>query len=233
MGDPRILIIEDEPDLLRGIELNLKAEGYRVLTASRGDTGVEQALRERPDLILLDIMLPGMNGLDVCRELRKKGFDAPIIMLTAKAEEMDRVVGLEIGADDYVTKPFGLRELLARIRVRLRRHAPVGEVGAHFGSKLRFGAVEVDFDKHEVLRQGKRVDLTAKELEVLRLLSRHRGEIVTRDRLLEEVWGYETYPTTRTVDNHILRLRQKLEEGPSDPRHILSIYGEGYKFVGT
>jgi DNA-binding response OmpR family regulator len=229
MADPRILIIEDEPDLLRGLALNLKAEGFAVLTASRGDLGVEQALRERPDLILLDIMLPGMNGLDVCRQLRKKGFDAPIIMLTAKAEEVDRVVGLEIGADDYVTKPFGIRELLARIRVRLRRHAPAGETG----SRLRFGAVEVDFDKHEVLRQGKRVDLTAKELEVLRLLARHRGEIVTRDHLLDEVWGYETYPTTRTVDNHILRLRQKLEEDPSDPRFILSIYGEGYKFVGA
>ena len=229
MPDTRILIIEDEPDLLRGLELNLTAEGYAVLTASRGDTGVELALRERPGLILLDIMLPGMNGFDVCRELRKKGFDAPIIMLTAKAEEMDRVVGLEIGADDYVTKPFGIRELLARIRVRLRRHAPP----ADGGSKLRFGAVEVDFEKHEVLRQGKRVDLTAKEFEVLRLLARHRGDIVTRDRLLEEVWGYETYPTTRTVDNHILRLRQKLEEDPSDPRYILSIYGEGYRFVGT
>jgi DNA-binding response OmpR family regulator len=228
MSDPRILIIEDEPDLLRGLALNLKAEGYSVLTASRGDAGIEQALRERPELILLDVMLPGMNGLDVCRELRKRGFDAPIIMLTAKAEEMDRVVGLEIGADDYVTKPFGLRELLARIRVRLRRHGPVAEGGA----KLRFGLVEVDFEKHEALRQGKRIDLTAKEFEVLRLLARHRGEIVTRDRLLEEVWGYESYPTTRTVDNHILRLRQKLEEDPSDPRYILSVYGEGYKFVG-
>jgi len=228
MGDPRILIIEDEPDLLRGLELNLKAEGYVVLTASRGDTGLEQALRERPELVLLDIMLPGMSGLDVCRELRAKGFDAPIIMLTARAEEVDRVVGLEIGADDYVTKPFGIRELLARIRVRLRRHAPatIGD------SKLRFGEIEVDFERHEALRNGQRVDLTGKEFEVLRLLASHRGEIVTRDRLLDEVWGYETYPTTRTVDNHILRLRQKLEEDPGDPRYILSIYGEGYKFVG-
>jgi len=228
MGDPRILIIEDEPDLLRGLELNLKAEGYIVLTASRGDTGLEQALRERPELVLLDIMLPGMSGLDVCRELRAKGFDAPIIMLTARAEEVDRVVGLEIGADDYVTKPFGIRELLARIRVRLRRHAPA----TNGDSKLRFGEIEVDFERHEALRRGQRVDLTGKEFEVLRLLASHRGEIVTRDRLLDEVWGYETYPTTRTVDNHILRLRQKLEEDPGNPRYILSIYGEGYKFVG-
>jgi DNA-binding response OmpR family regulator len=227
MSEPRILVIEDEPDLLRGLALNLRAEGYIVLTASRGDTAVEQALRERPELVLLDIMLPGMNGLDVCRELRRKGFDAPIIMLTAKVEELDRVVGLEIGADDYVTKPFGIRELLARIRVRLRRHAPALESD----SKLRFEEVEVDFTRQEALRGGKRVELTGKEFEVLRLLARHRGEIVSRERLLEEVWGYESYPTTRTVDNHILRLRQKLEEDPSSPRHILSIYGEGYKFV--
>jgi two-component system alkaline phosphatase synthesis response regulator PhoP len=224
MSEPRILIIEDEPDLLRGLALNLKAEGYSVLTASRGDAGIEQALRDRPELVLLDIMLPGMNGLDVCRELRRKGFEAPIIMLTAKAEEVDRVVGLEIGADDYVTKPFGIRELLARIRARLRRHVPAA-VG------LRVGSVEIDLDKHEATRAGQRIELTGKEFDVLRLLARHRGEIVTRDRLLEEVWGYETYPTTRTVDNHILRLRQKLEEDPSNPRYILSIYGEGYKLV--
>ncbi|MBZ5636983.1 MAG: response regulator transcription factor [Acidobacteriia bacterium] len=224
MSAPRILIIEDEPDLLRGLALNLKAEGYGVLTASRGDAGIEQALRDRPELVLLDIMLPGMNGLDVCRELRRKGFEAPIIMLTAKAEEVDRVVGLEIGADDYVTKPFGIRELLARIRARLRRHVPTA-------AGLRLGPVEIDFDKHEATRGGQRIELTGKEFDVLRLLARHRGEIVTRDRLLEEVWGYEAYPTTRTVDNHILRLRQKLEEDPSNPRYILSIYGEGYKLV--
>jgi two-component system alkaline phosphatase synthesis response regulator PhoP len=223
----RILIVEDEPDLLRGLELNIRAEGYTVLTARRGDEGLEHALRERPDLVLLDVMLPGLNGFDVCRELRRKAFDAPIIILTAKAEEVDRVVGLEIGADDYVTKPFGIRELLARIRVRLRRRGPAGPE-----SLLRFGDVEVDFDKHEATRRGLRVDLTGKELDVLRLLAQNKGRIVTRDRLLEEVWGYEHYPTTRTVDNHILRLRQKLEPDPSDPRHILSVYGEGYKFVG-
>lgn len=226
MSEKRILIIEDEPDLVRGLALNLKAEGYHVLSASSGDAGVRDALRERPDLVLLDVMLPGMNGFDACRELRRQGFEAPIIMLTARSEEVDRVVGLEIGADDYVTKPFGIRELIARIRVRLRRH---GEAPSE--SVLRFAAVAVDFDKHEATRHGKRIDLTGKEFEVLRLLARHRGQIVTRDRLLNEVWGYEAYPTTRTVDNHILRLRQKLEENPSDPRHILSIYGEGYKFV--
>src|SRR5579864_5407937 len=152
MSEQRILIIEDEPDLLRGLELNLKAEGYGVLTASRGDTGVEQALRERPDLILLDIMLPGINGLDVCRELRKKGFDAPIIMLTARAEEVDRVVGLEIGADDYVTKPFSRRELLARIRVRLRRQ-PAGS--SEQLARYCFAEIEIDFEKCIASKKGK------------------------------------------------------------------------------
>jgi two-component system alkaline phosphatase synthesis response regulator PhoP len=223
-----ILIIEDEPDLLRGLELNLKAEGYNVITASRGDKGIEKALHNHPDLILLDIMLRGgTNGFDVCGALRRKGFDAPIIMLTAKSEEVDRVVGLEIGADDYVTKPFGIRELLARIRVRLRRHGGP----ASNDENLRYGDVAVNFGTHEVFRSGRSIDLTGKEIEVLKLLARHRGEIVTRERLLDEVWGYEHYPTTRTVDNHILRLRQKLEEDPSNPRHILSIYGEGYKLV--
>ncbi len=228
MTPQRILIIEDEPDLLRGLELNLEAEGYSVLTATSGDAGVKDALHEQPDLVLLDVMLPGMSGLDVCRELRRRNFDGPIIMLTARAEEVDRVVGLEIGADDYVTKPFGIRELLARIRVRLRRRGAAADTDA----TLHFGDVEVDFNKQEARRGGQRIDLTGKEFEVLRFLARHRGDIVTRDRLLEQVWGYETYPTTRTVDNHILRLRQKLEENPSDPRFILSVYGEGYKFVG-
>jgi two-component system alkaline phosphatase synthesis response regulator PhoP len=227
MSAPRILIVEDEPDLLRGLELNIKSDGYAVLTAQRGDEAVECALRERPDLVLLDVMLPGMNGFDVCRELRRGSFDGPIIMLTARGEEVDRVVGLEIGADDYVTKPFGVRELLARIRVRLRRRVP-----AEPSAVLRFDDVELDFDRHEAKRGGRRVELTAKEFDVLRLLAHSRGRIVTRERLLDEVWGYEHYPTTRTVDNHILRLRQKLEIDPSNPRHILSVYGEGYKFVG-
>lgn len=228
MTPSRILIIEDEPDLLRGLALNIKAEGYEVLTATTGDAGLEAALRLRPDLVLLDVMLPVMTGLDVCRELRRERFQAPIIMLTAKTEEVDRVVGLELGADDYVTKPFGIRELLARIRVCLRRRG----VQADSDGVLRFGTVVVDFDKCEATRGGAHVDLTAKEFDVLRLLAKHRGAIVTRERLLDEVWGYEHYPTTRTVDNHILRLRQKLEATPADPRHILSVYGEGYKFVG-
>jgi DNA-binding response OmpR family regulator len=226
---PKILIIEDEQDLARGLEINLTREGYRVLKASTGPDGLRLAIKENPHLIVLDLMLPGMNGLDVCRELRQKGFQTPIIMLTAKAEEIDRVVGLELGADDYVTKPFGLRELLARIRVQLRRppSRPCGEL-----ARYRFGEVEVDFEKCRTTRKEQPVELTAKEYDVLRLLIRFRGEVVTRDRMLNEVWGYEASPTTRTVDNHILRLRQKLEDDSANPQYILSVYGEGYRFVG-
>ena len=226
----KILIVEDEQDLIKLLKYNLEKEGFKVAYTSDGSLALAEIRRDAPDLVMLDLMLPGMDGLEVCRQIRRhdKYAAIPILMLTARGEEADRVVGLEIGADDYVTKPFSIRELLARIRVRLRRHTP----GQDTGSKLKFGDVEVDFDKYEATRAGRRIELTGKEFDVLRLLAQHRGEIVTRDRLLDEVWGYENYPTTRTVDNHILRLRQKLEENPSDPRHILSVYGEGYKFVG-
>ena len=225
----KILIVEDEEDVARGLELNLKKEGYRVIKANRGDTAVDLAIKENPHLILLDVMLPGLSGVDVCREVRKKGIEAPIIMLTAKAEEIDRVLGLEIGADDYVTKPFSLRELMARIRARLRRHPPGLAEGV---AKYRFGDIELDFEKCHATRKGARVELTHKELDILRLFIRRRGEVVTRDRMLDEVWGYDSSSTTRTVDTHIAKLRQKLEPDPGTPRYILSIYGEGYKFVG-
>jgi DNA-binding response OmpR family regulator len=224
----RILIVEDEPDLARGLEINLRQEGYDVLKARTGDEGLKLALEQQPDLILLDVMLPGMSGFDVCRNVRAKGCDMPIIMLTAKAEEIDRVVGLELGADDYVTKPFSLRELIARVRVRLRRIPQRSDSL----SVYRMGDVELDFDKCRATRNGRALDLTGKEFDILKLLIRHRGETVTRERLLNEVWGYESYPTTRTVDNHILRLRQKLETDPANPSFILSVYGEGYRFVG-
>lgn len=226
---PKILIIEDEADVLRGLEINLTREGYRVLGAPTGDAGLQLAIRENPSLIILDLMLPGMSGLDVCRELRRKGIETPIIMLTAKSEEIDRVVGLEIGADDYVSKPFSLRELLARIHVQLRKRPKRSPERI---ARYRFNEVEVDFEKYTATRKGEPVELTAKEHEVLQFLIQYRGEVVTRDRMLNEVWGYEAYPTTRTVDNHILKLRQKLEDDPANPRYILSIYGEGYKFVG-
>jgi two-component system alkaline phosphatase synthesis response regulator PhoP len=226
---PKILIIEDEEDLLKGLELNLAREGYQIVTALNGEEGMRLALRENPQLVLLDIMLPGINGLDVCRELRHKGFEAPIIMLTAKSEEVDRVVGLEIGADDYVTKPFSRRELLARIRVRLRRQpAPRSEQLARY----RFAEIEIDFEKCCATKKGQPLELTGKEYDILRLMIRHRGEVISRDRMLNEIWGYDAYPATRTVDTHIVKLRQKLEDDPAEPKHILSIYGEGYKFVG-
>ena len=225
----QILIVEDEKDLLKGLEINLSQEGYQVLSAMTGEAGLNLAISENPDLIILDVMLPGISGLDFCRELRQKGIETPIIILTAKGEEVDRVVGLEIGADDYLTKPFSLRELLARIRARLRRQP------AHTSkapSPYRFGDIEVDFEKFRLTRGGQSVELTSKEYELLGLLVRRRGEVLTRDRILNEIWGYQVYPTTRTVDMHILKLRQKLEDDPANPRYIITVYGEGYRFVG-
>jgi two-component system alkaline phosphatase synthesis response regulator PhoP len=225
----KILIVEDEEDLWRGLQRHLQKEGYAVAHCGRGDTAVSTVLREAPDLIVLDVMLPGASGIDVCRELRARGIEVPIIMLTARSEEIDRVVGLEMGADDYVTKPFGVKELLARVRVRLRRDTAQARAGL---SRYRFGDIEVNFDAHEVTRNGQRLELSPKELEVLRLLIRFRGEVVSRERMLHDIWGFDEAPNTRTVDTHILKLRQKLEEDPARPRFLLSIYGEGYKFVG-
>ncbi len=227
MSTPKILIVEDEEDLVAALAFNLKKEGHAVAHVARGDLALNATLREQPDLILLDIMLPGINGLDLCRELRQRGIDAPIIMLTAKSEEVDRVVGLEIGADDYVTKPFSRRELLARIRVRLRRQ-PASEHLARY----RFSDIEIDFEKYCASKGGNPIDLTAKEYDMLRLMARYRGDILTRDRILNEVWGTEVNVTTRTVDSHIVKLRQKLGDDPAAPKYIVSVYGEGYKFIG-
>jgi DNA-binding response OmpR family regulator len=222
-----ILVVEDEADLLHGLVLSLKKDGYEVSTARRGDEAVDAVLRDNPDLVLLDVMLPGMNGFDVCRDLRQKGLRVPVIMLTARGEEIDRVVGLELGADDYVTKPFSIRELLARVRARLRAREPHGDVLRAY----RVRDLEIDFEACTVTRNGTVVEFGPKELDILRLLIRHRGKVVSRDRMLNEVWGYHSAPNTRTVDMHILKLRQKIEADPASPRHILSVYGEGYKFV--
>ena len=225
----KILIIEDEVDLVKGLKLNLADEGYEVDWAADGVEGLRKALEERPDLIILDIMLPKMNGLDICRELRQKSISIPIIMLTAKGEEIDKVLGLEIGADDYMTKPFSIRELLARIKAHLRREKrekkTVPEV-------YRFGDVEIDFTHFKARRKDKELDLTSLEVEILKYFIAHREEVVTREALLDKIWGYEKYPTTRTIDNHILKLRKKIEADPSHPKFILSVYGEGYRFVG-
>jgi DNA-binding response OmpR family regulator len=176
-------------------------------------------------------MLPGMNGLDVCRMLRQRSIETPIIMLTARGDELDRVLGLEIGADDYMTKPFSVRELAARIRARLRRRSTAKPAKTEGPTRYRVGDVEFDFEKRVAIRRGAPLDMSPKEFEVLRLLIRHRGEVVTRDTMLNEVWGYEAMPTTRTVDTHIVKVRQKIEPDPANPTHILSVYGEGYKYV--
>jgi DNA-binding response OmpR family regulator len=225
----KILIIEDEQDLIKGLKLNLYDEGFDVDWAVNGTEGLRKAIEETPDLIILDIMLPEMDGLEVCRKLRQKNISTPVIMLTAKGEEIDKVVGLEIGADDYITKPFSIRELIARIKVRLR-HA---ENERKSVSELySFGDIEIDFIKFKIKRKGKELDLTSLELDIVKYFINHRGEVVARNDLLDKIWGYESYPTTRTIDNHILKLRKKIEDDPSHPRYIISVYGGGYRFVG-
>lgn len=223
---PRILIVDDEPEMVRGLEDNLRFEGYQTLAAANGRDGLQLALTETPDLILLDVMMPELSGWDVLRTLRQKGLDIPVIMLTARGEEVDRVLGLELGGDDYVTKPFSLRELLARVRAVLRRPGPRQKF-----EEVAFGDVRVHLRSRQAFRAGREVRLTRKEFELLRYLLEHRGEVLIRDRLLDEVWGYERFPTTRTVDTHILRLRQKFEPDPEHPRYILTVHGQGYRFV--
>lgn len=225
----KILIIEDEEDLVKGLKLNLEGEGYSVVWAYDGLEGIRKAKVESPDLIILDIMLPKKDGLDVCKEIRQNKIDIPIIMLTAKSGEMDKVVGLEIGADDYLTKPFSIRELLARIKAHLRREK--NETKKNCDS-YSFGNVEIDFVQFKIIRGGKKFDLTSLEMEILKYFVEHRGEVVTREQLLDKVWGYEKFPTTRTIDNHIMKLRKKIEEDPSHPKFFFSAYGAGYRFMG-
>jgi two-component system alkaline phosphatase synthesis response regulator PhoP len=223
----KILIVEDEPDMVLGLKDNFEFEGYEVLTASDGAAGLERARTHKPDLVILDIMLPRYSGLEVCKTLRGEGFTAPIIMLTARGQEIDKVVGLELGADDYVTKPFSIRELLARVRAILRR----SEGGKKRLSRYRFSDVELDFEVYQAKKGGDALDLSPREFELLRYLIERKGDTVSRDRLLEDVWGYESYPSTRTVDTHIAKLRAKIGDSGSEPRFILTIHGVGYKFV--
>jgi DNA-binding response OmpR family regulator len=225
----KILIIEDEKELISGLKLNLDFEGYDVIWALDGEEGLNKALKEAPDLILLDIMLPKKDGLDVCRDLRRQNVTIPIIMLTAKGEEVDKVVGLEIGADDYITKPFSVKELLARVKAHLRREKREEK---DVPSVYRFDDVEIDFIHFKVKRKKKEFDLTSLEVEILKYLIAHRGEVVTREALLDKIWGYERYPSTRTIDNHILKLRKKLQDDPVRAKYIFSVYGEGYRFMG-
>ena len=225
----KILIIEDEPDLVKGLKLNLSDEGFDVDWAVNGVDGLSKAIDEAPDLIILDLMLPEMDGLEVCRRLRQKSINIPVIMLTAKGGEIDKVVGLEIGADDYMTKPFSIRELLARIKARLRHsEREVKQVPELYS----FNDIEIDFARFKIKRKGKESDLTSLETDILKYFIVHMGEVVARNDLLDKIWGYEKYPTTRTIDNHILKLRKKIEDDPSHPRYIISVYGGGYRFIG-
>jgi len=224
----KILIVEDEPNMVAGLRDNFEFEGYQVVTAPDGIAGLERALSEMPDLVILDVMMPRMSGLEVCQQLKAKRPSIPIIMLTARGQEVDKVVGLELGADDYVTKPFSIRELLARVKAVLRR----AQTSPKNGDRYMFGDVEVNLRSCQVVRKGKALDFSSKEFELLKYFLSHSGEAISRDRLLEEVWGYDRFPTTRTVDAHIVRLRQKLEPKPDDPHFILTVHGVGYKFVG-
>lgn len=223
----RILVVEDDPAVLKGLEASLKEEHYDILTATEGERGYQLGKRENIDLIILDIMLPNKNGQEVCRDLRKDGVNTPILMLTSKKEEMDKVLGLELGADDYVTKPFSLRELHARIKALLRRKAELKKDIDEYA----FGNVHADFKKQEASKKGKPLKLSAMEFKILKYFIQHESEVITRDMLLDDVWGYEEFPTTRTVDNYILALRKKIEDNPSKPKHLLTIHTAGYKFV--
>ena len=224
----KILVVEDEPNMVAGLRDNFEFEGYQVITARDGVEGLQRALDESPDLVVLDVMMPRMSGLEVCKQLRAKRGSIPIIMLTARGQEVDKVVGLELGADDYVTKPFSIRELLARVKAVLRRTSVVPKDQ----DRRSFGEVEVDLRKCRVLKSGQVVDISSKEFELLKYFIVHSGETLSRDRLLEDVWGYDNYPSTRTVDTHLVRLRQKLEPNPDQPQYFLTVHGTGYRFVG-
>ena len=223
----QIIVIEDDRAILRGLKDNLECESYEVLTATDGEQGYRLIQEHHPDLIVLDLMMPKMDGYELCRKVRSEGMAVPILMLTARSEEMDRVHGLDIGADDYVTKPFSVPELLARIRAILRRAQP----STALPENLRFDDVIVDFTCFDAKKAEQVLKLSRKEFGVLRLLGARVGQVVTRNELLDEVWGHECYPTTRTVDNHIASLRAKLEDDPSEPRHLITVHGVGYKLV--
>jgi len=222
-----VLVVEDDQAILRGLRESLRFEGHSVVAAEDGETACRLALENKPDLVILDLMLPKMSGLEVCRKLRIDGFVAPILVLTARGEETDRVLGLDLGADDYVTKPFSVRELLARVRALVRRM----QAAEALPSELRFDDVVVDFVRYEASRGGRPIEMTRKEFGVLRALAAKAGQVVTRETLLNEVWGYEHFTTTRTVDNHIALLRTKLEQNPGRPQRLLTFRGVGYKFV--
>jgi DNA-binding response OmpR family regulator len=222
-----ILVIEDEPEMQRGLRDNLEFEGYDVEIAGDGKRGLDALLTKTFDLVLLDVMLPGLSGFDVCKNARAQGVSIPIIMLTAKGEEVDKVLGLEFGADDYITKPFSLRELLARVKAALRRTSGTNIAGG----KITIGMLNVDFESYTATKKGKEVALTSKEFDILRYLWQHQKKVVSRDNLLTHVWGYDESITSRTVDNFIVKLRKNIEKDPSHPKHIITVHGTGYKLI--
>ncbi len=228
MTAPRLLLVEDEASLALTLSDRLRAEGYEVEVRGDGESALQLLEERQMDLLILDLMLPGMDGLEVCRELRQRGKALPVLMLTAKSEVVDKVVGLKLGADDYVTKPFEMVELLARLEALLRRSGE-GSTGPH---RFEFGEVKVDFRRAEVFRNGELVPLSSMELRLLQEFIEHRGELLSREQLLDEVWGYEETPFSRTVDVHVAALRQKLEPTPSHPRYIITVHRRGYRFDG-
>lgn len=223
----RILIIEDDPAILLGLEESLREEHFEIFTAEDGEHGFQKGKNENMDLIILDLILPSKNGIEICKDLRLAGVTIPILMLTSKIEEMDKVLGLEVGADDYITKPFSVRELIARIKALLRRRSEFKKEIENYS----FGNICLDFVKHEAEKGDQPIEMSSTELKILRYLIQHEGFVVTRHQLLDDVWGYNNYPTTRTVDNFILSLRKKIEDNPSKPKHLLTIHKAGYKFV--
>jgi two-component system alkaline phosphatase synthesis response regulator PhoP len=227
----RVLSVEDDEAMSIALRDGFQYEGYSVTVAKDGESGLQLATEESPDLILLDVMLPKMTGLDICKNLRGGGSAVPIIMLTARGQEIDKVLGLKLGADDYITKPFGFMELLARAEAVLRRSNPV-QAAPSAVEAYRFGDVSVDFRRHEAHKADQQIDLSPREFQLLGFFIQHRGEVITREKLLDTVWDYNSIPFTRTVDMHIAKLRKKIEDNPSDPRHIVTVHRLGYKFTG-
>jgi len=223
----KILIIEDDPATLAGLEETLKEEHFEVTGVLSGSLGYEKATTDKFDLIILDLILPDVNGLEICKNIRNKGVGIPILMLTSRKEEMDKVLGLELGADDYVTKPFSLKELVARVKALLRRQSELIKDIEEYS----FGDIHVNFKSYEMRKEDKDIQISSMELKILKYLVIHEGEVIERNKLLDEVWGYENFPSTRTVDNFILSLRKKIEDDPSEPKHLLTVFGAGYKFV--
>jgi len=224
----KILIIEDDPAVVEGLKEHLKNEHFDVIASDSGEKGYQMAKTENVDLILLDLILPDIDGTDVCRRLRNDSIHTPVVMLTGRKDEIDKIIGLEIGADDYVTKPFNTRELIARIKAILRR---IDDYKSEDIQNYKFANMEVDFKKMEIVKDEKPITLSVMELKILKYMIERKGEVVTRDDLLNNVWGYDSFPTTRTVDNYILSLRKKIEENPAEPKHLLTVYKAGYKFV--